>query len=247
MTLTCLCLIERSTDTFRIREFYRSEFGEFFGKRALLYDEVRKIMKRKLSLKRLTKFLLLYNRDLKNEIKRCKSIRDVIDVMRNSTSITDTSLLKTVAIRFSLDEVLKLLEDYSRELGEFCNSIKVKHAYGMKFMECYQHGLLTSDKAKFVLEWEPGEETIADIRSMLSYAFYDFANNISIVVVDKDNSIAVVCSIPTHLHGVFIEMVNQNRLELEKAKVLSITLGMCVLFKRKEEDKVRQLSLLNKG
>ena len=247
MTLTCLCLIEKSTDTFRIREFYRSEFGKFFGKRALLYDKVRKIMKRKLSLKRLTKFLLLYNQDLKNEIKRCKSIRDVIDVMRSSTSITDTSLLETVAIRFSLDEVLKLLEDYSRELREFCNSIKVKHAYGMKFMECYQHGLLTSDKAKFVLEWEPGEETIADIRSMLSYAFYDFANNISIVVVDKDNSIAVVCSIPTHLHGVFIKMVNQNQLELEKARVLSITLGMCVLFKMKEEDKVRQLSLLNKG
>ena len=213
----------------------------------MLYDKVRKIMKRKLSLKRLTKFLLLYNRDLKSEIKRCKSIRDVIDVMRNSTSITDTSLLETVAIRFTLDEVLKLLENYSRELGEFCNSIKVKHAYGMKFMECYQHGLLTSDKAKFVLEWEPGEETIADIRSMLSYAFYDFANNISIVVVDKDNSIAVICSVPTHLHGVFIEMVNQNGPALENAKVLSITLGMCVLFKRKEEDKVRQLSLLNKG
>ena len=192
------------------------------------------------------KFFLSLYPELRKDAKAAESLNDIMRVICDYTSLTNTKLLEAVAKEFNLQDAINLIEEFNGSIDEFCKTIQTQHIYGLDFMEHSHKNLQKSDleEVEFVLEWEGDKTTLSDIQSLLRKAFHDNARHVMVKVVNKGNSIIVICYSPIHLHEELIRLVKDIEEDLRNEKVLSVTIGGYVIIKRETEDKVRVLVLM---
>ena len=171
-----------------------------------------------------------------------KSLEDAIMIVRDYTSLTNTSYLQAVATNFKLQEAIDLIKEFDDSIDMFCKRIPTEHSYGQDFMAQSSKHFHELEEVKFVLEWDGDKTTLSDIQSLLRKAFHDNARHVMVKVVNEGNSIIVICYAPNHLHEELIKLAKDNEEELRNEKVLSVIIGGFLIIKRKTEDKVRVFS-----
>ena len=200
-----------------------------------------KILKNKpVSFDDLKYFLSLYP-ELRKYVETAESVNDAMRVVCDHTSLTNTKLLEAVAKEFNLQDAIDLINKFNNSIDEFCQTIQTQHIYGQDFMEHSHKNLLQSDleEIKFVLEWDGDETTLSDIQSLLRKAFCSEARHVMVKVVNKWNSIIVICYAPLHVHEELTRLVKDNEEDLRKEKVLSVTIGGFIVLEIKTGYKVR--------
>ena len=203
-----------------------------------------KILKNKpISFDDLKFFLSLYP-ELRKDAEVAESLNNVMRVVCDYTSLTNTKLLEAVGKEFNLQDAIHLIEEFNSSIDEFCETIQTQHIYGLDFMEHSHKNLQNSDleEVEFVLEWKGDETALSDIQSLLRKAFHDNARHVMVKVVNEGNSIIVICYAPLHLHEELITLAKDNEEDLRKEKVLCVTIGGYVIIERETEDKVRVFS-----
>ena len=182
------------------------------------------------------KFFLSLYPELRKDAEAAESLNDTMRVVCDYTSLTNTKILEAVAKEVNLQDAIDLIKKFNISIDEFCETIQTQHIYGQDFMEHSHKNLLKSDleEVKFVLEWKGDETTLSDIQSLLRKAFHDNARHVMVKVVNEGNSIIVICYAPLHLHYELIELVKDNKEDLRNEKVLSVTIGGCIIIKRNE-------------
>ena len=147
------------------------------------------------SLGDMTFFLSLYWRELRKDAEAANSLDDILTVVYDYTSLTNTKILEAVARKLNLQDAIGLIEEFNKSIDELCETIRTQHIYGQDFMEHVHKNLLKSDLevVKFVLDWEGDNTTLSDIQSLLRKAFRDNARHVMIKVVNEGNYIIVSC------------------------------------------------------
>ena len=213
----------------------RNELGILFGK-------VMQLLKnQEISLEDLKYCLNFSCPECSKEVENSKSVGKVLEVVRTYTSLDNIRRLEAIVTYFKLEGGEALIQKYNESIEQFCKDISIHHAYGQSLMRSFEKHLLKSETIVFVLQWDKEEKVLHDVRGLFTRAFGRLADNIEVNVVFQGNSIVIVCYAPSHLHGVLISLVQDNEEDLIKEKIISVSIGGCVILKREENEKVSML------
>ena len=172
---------------------------------------------------------------LETEITHSKSIDDVLNVVRDHCTLINISCLEGIVERFDIKEAETHIQAYKNVVQSFCKETKASLCLEETFKERKSHSLLKCETAVFVLDWDPSNYTLQDIRDIIAESVED---NVQIRVIREGKSIIVTCFFPLCLTTSIIARA-QETLEIMKEKgLLQLTVGHCTIYDHRR-DKVR--------
>ena len=211
----------------------RSEFG-------ITFNKIRSIIEGKPPpLKDMKKFLEDWYPPLKPSLDHCKSISDVLDVVRDKCTLIDINCLEEVVKRFNVEEAEKHIEAYKKMVEEFCQSSSVRVCLEEIFSATTTPTPLIGETATFVLDWDPDDYTLNDIRTLLLAVFKRLAKRVTVKVIKEGNSIIVTCTFPFNLLGPLVAKAQKTILSIKKKGLITLTIGHCIVWDVHKRDEVR--------
>ena len=215
---------------------YEEEFMHRRSELGMLFSNVMELLKaKKTSLDDLKSYLSFSYPECSVEVENAKSVSKVLEVVRAYTSLDNIHRLEAIVIHCQLEGGNVLIKQYKESIEQFCKDIPIRHAYGQSLMDRFEKHLLKSETIVFVLQWDNEDKVLHDVRGLFPKAFGRLADDIEVNVVFKSDSIHVVCYAPSHLHGVLTGLVQDNEVDLMKEKIISITIGGCLILQREKE------------
>ena len=157
-------------------------------------------------------------------LKDAITIDDVMEAVRNNSSLTDIAYFKVIANKFSLRKMRQNVAKYRKMLNSFCQHTLHNHSYVRSFREDYPRYILSSDKIVFQLQWNTTENTMKDIRDVLQMSFGQLADRVQIVVIEV-GSVVVVCYAPQYLMEKLLKRASRNVHKLIEIGVVKLTVG----------------------
>ena len=180
---------------------------------------------------------LSYFGELKIDLKNCRSLSNVIiDVIRPRLTLANIDYLESIFRHFKLKQ--EPLQHYKKLIEDFCNKMKVEHAYGQSFIEEYQCHVSKLESLTFVLDWEANEHYLKDVRELFKKVFKSYSKKVKVRRMMPGNSIVIECYVPAHLQPVIIAIVQENEKLLKEEKVLSVKAGDITVFNNRPTEMV---------
>ena len=163
-----------------------SSIGKEFG---ITFSKVREaINKSPPPLDKLKCFLADGYSHLKSQISHSKSIDDVLDVVHDHCTLINISCLEGIVKRFDIKEAETHIQAYKNVVQFFCEKTKASLCLNETFKENKSHSLLKCETATFVLDWDPTNYTLQDIRDVIAESVEE---NVKIHVIRVNQSISV--------------------------------------------------------
>ena len=177
--------------------------------------------------------------DLKPQLAHVNTIDEILDVVRDKCTLTDINYLEIIVEEFDIEEAKVHIQAYKISIEEFCKTVSVRLCLDKHFRMSSTSLSLKCETVTFILDWNPEDYILDDIREVLSETFERLSIYVQINVITKTNSIAVTCSFPLSLFASLIAKA-QDTLELVKRKgLLKLTIGHCIIFDKRKTDEVR--------
>ena len=169
--------------------------------------------------------------ELKDDLQKCDSLEEVLDdIIRPRVSLIQIDYLESIFGMFHLAK--KPVKKYRKAVEDFCEKMRVEHAYGQLLME-YDHHIPKLESITFVLDWEnKNEYCLKDVQGLFMKVVRKYSSHVKVVVMFPGNSVVIECHIPAHLHSLFSKMIKDREEILIKEKVISVSAGGCTIFKR---------------
>ena len=171
---------------------------------------------------------------LKSQIVHSTSIDDVLDVVNDHCTLINISCLEGIVERFEIREAEEHIQTYKTFVQSFCKN-KIAFFLEETFKEMKNRSLLKCETAIFVLDWDPTNYTLQDIRDIIAESVEE---NVQIRVIREGNSIIVTCFFPLSLTMSIIARAQDTLEELKKKGLLQLTVGCCTIYDHRR-DKVR--------
>ena len=183
-------------------------------------------------LKELKDFLGMCFRELKPQLSITESFDGVMELVKDKCTIINICCLETIINKYNIEEAKAHITTYKSEVDEFCKNVRLSVSMTSSSF------LLKCETIQFVLEWEPDEYTLQDIRYLLWKAFENMASRVLVIVAEKGNSIVVTCYAPRIIMDVLLIKVEFNLKELQKIGLIKLTLGYYIVWDGHTRDKV---------
>ena len=227
--------IDKSLKPIPIPRKFDSVFGSIRQEFGIVFNKIREeINKSPPPLDKLKQFLRDGYSYLKSQIAHSTSIDDVLDVVNDHCTLINITCLEGVVKRFNIEQAEELIKTYKTLVQSFCKN-KIAFFLEETFKERKSHSLLKCETAVFVLDWDPTNYTLQDVRDIIAESVED---NIQIRVIREGKSIIVTCFFPLCLTTSIIARA-QETLEIMKEKgLLQLTVGHCTIYDHRR-DKVR--------
>ena len=162
--------------------------------------------------------------DLVNPLQEVITIDNVIETVRNQSSLTDLAYVKVISKHFELQEMKQKTDEYRSMLDSFCRHTLDKHSYVRSFRVDTSRYILSSDKIVFKLEWKADQKTLTDVRDVLRMSFGDLTDRVQLEVI-KDGSVVVVCCAPRYLMEELVRLASESVHMLAETGVVKLTVG----------------------
>ncbi|XP_019860959.1 PREDICTED: uncharacterized protein LOC109589296 [Amphimedon queenslandica] len=155
----------------------------------MMYNVLGVIKELKRPLDKLKEFLLCtyegYDSKLKSKLDSCSDISSLFHVIRGECSLTNISLLEAVAKKFDfIEEVWEYIMEYKETLQKFCwlllDICKVDDLRSIVVPSKPQPHLQC---ITFILNWEPEEHVLKDIKEILAKITEPYGRLIIIKIV----------------------------------------------------------------
>ena len=181
------------------------------------------------SLKDFKKYLKTLYPELKPQLSSARSFDAVMEVVRNKCTIINVCCLKAIADHYKLREVKQQITKFKTKVNRFCKNMKAKICFEQTFNITFcTH--LTCNTIVFVLDWEPDEYTLDDIKNLLSKAFKNMADSVQVITISKGNSIIVTCYAPQHMMDILLMIAEESFDLLKQSGVIKLTFGYFTVF-----------------
>ena len=141
-------------------------------------------------LKELKDFLGMCFRQLKPQLSITESFDGVMELVKEKCTIINICCLETIINQYNIEEAKAHIITYKSEVDEFCKNVRLSVSMTSSSF------LLKCETIQFVLEWEPDEYTLQDIRYLLWKAFENVASRVLVKVVKYGNSTVLTCHAP---------------------------------------------------
>ena len=157
-------------------------------------------------------------------LAHCESIRSVLNVVRDKCTLIDINYLEAVVNRFNIEEAKKHIESYKEAIDQFCQSVSVRLCLEEIFPVTATPPPLKYETATFVLNWDPDDYMLNDIRSLLSAVFERLDKWVTIKVI-KEGSVIVTCTFPLHLSGSLIAKAQETVQSIKNTGIIRLIIG----------------------
>ena len=214
----------------------RAKFGR------MLYKVQLAIERNQLQINCLKSFLRYSYPDLTSQLSASCTIDDILSLVQKKCSLIDIKLLEEIVEEFELKEAEKHISTYKQEVAKFCQTMSVRLCLNETFQVSVPHTPLKCETATFVLDWNPDEHMLDDVRNLLSATFESLSLTIKVVVIKEGNSIIIKCCFPVHLAMLLIAEAFDN-LETLKQRfgLLSLTIGYVTVWNKQNRDEVNKI------
>ena len=218
---------------------FQKKFDEMkvtFGK--LIHTVAPLVAKGIPSLQELKTFLRRCYHELKPQLSIAESFDDVIELVEDKCTIINIVCLEAIVDTFNISEAKQHIKEYQAAIDAFCNEVKLSVCENQTFLTGLST-LLKCETVEFVLEWEPDDYTLIQIRDLLTVAFKDITKRVQIRVIKRGNSIIVTCYAPRHIMDVLLMRAEKNLSLLKKMGLIKLTIGYSTVWNERTKDKVK--------
>ena len=142
--------------------------------------------------------------------------------------------MEGIVERFEIREAEEVIETYKTFVQSFCKN-KIAFFLEETFKERKTRSLLKYETAIFVLDWDPTNYTLQDIRDIIAESVEE---NVQIRVIREGKSIIVTCFFPLSLAMSIIARALETLEMMKERGLLQLTVGHCTIYDHRR-DKVR--------
>ena len=146
-------------------------------------------------------------------------------------------MIETIVKRYDISEAKDLVTQYKKEIQKFTSDMKLKLVLDKKLSPPISS--LICETIKFVLDWEPSDRSLDDIRHLLKKAFDDSSIRVIVQSIHKGNSIIIICYAPRYLINVLLleAQANLHVLKVEM-NLIRLDVGHFTVYNKKILEKV---------
>ena len=186
-------------------------------------------------LEELKRFLEQCWPELKSQFQQIRSFDDLFKIVEKKCNIVNVAAMENIANRYDLEDGISLASQYIKEIEKFSRKIKLAFTQNKK-LSLASSSSLTCEKIQFLLDWEPSDHLMEDIRLLLEKAFDDLANEVVVQTIEKTNSILIICYAPLYLmNALFLEAQANLPSLLKEVDLIQLTIGHYTLYDRNKE------------
>ena len=195
-----------------------------------MFYHVGKIIKQKrCSLKDIKELLSYCSTEvLSQKVKKCCDIPSLLHLIKNECSLTNIALLHSVVDEMKITEADEHIKAYKAELKKFCNSLSISLCLKERFASIPH---LQCQAVTFVLDWEPEEHVLKDIKDLLAKTS---GKLLRIEYIEPHKSISVTCSFPFSDVGFTVLRMIENIHILMVQGLKKLTIGNLTLWRRQD-------------
>ena len=190
------------------------------------------------SLEELKMYLRRCFHELNPQLSIAESLDDVIELVEDKCTIINIVYLEAIVDIFNISEAKQHIKEYQAAIDAFCNEVKLSVCENQSFLTS-PSTLLKCETVKFLLEWEPDDYNLTQIRDLLTEAFKVITKRVQIRVINRGNSIIVTCYAPRHIMHVLLMKAKKNYILLKKMGLIKLTIGYCTVWDEHTKDKVK--------
>ena len=172
---------------------------------------------------------------LKSEIAHSASIDDVLDVVNDHCTLINISCLEGIVTRFKIEEAEIHIQTYKNLVQSFCKETKASLCLNESFKVTNTPSHLQCGTAVFVLDWDPKDCTLEEIKDIISESV---EGNVQICVIREGKSIIVTCFFPLTLTTLLIARAQETLDSVKRRGLIHLTVGHCTIYDYRR-DKVR--------
>ena len=227
---------------FQILEHYN--FDKIRGKFGTFYSKVTQMVSDTIGVNQLEDFEDFLDDcypELSHSLNSAATIKNVMKVIKTKCNVINIVPVE-VAISFNSKietEAKPLVADYNAAVNEFCHTFKLQFLLDKKLSTS---DFLICETIEFVLDWDPAEHLLNDIRHLMEKAFKGLSRRIIVKSMHKGNSIIIICGAPTHLMNALQLRAHDNLTVLqEEFALMSLKIGHCIVYDRTIRNKVYQI------
>ena len=219
------------TDEVTVSVVYKKQFDAIEKEFVSLHLRASHIILKSSVMLQELKQLLSFYPQLAMPIRNAENVIEVMQVIQQHSSFINCSYLEHVAEHFKLPEVTEEINNYNKLVDDFCNSKIIEHSYMKPFTTNPPQYTMSSQtiKIKIMLEWNPADKTLSDIRSLLRKVFKGLSSLIHVDVIGE-GSITVVCYAPRYIMGALLKMAKKNKSMLLENSVSYLSIGYAVVL-----------------
>ena len=203
---------------------YKRDFIRLQASFARMFDSMCETVKSQVPVDDLKRYLCRTFSEFKLLLQDAVTTDDVMEAVRNESSLTDFAYFEEISDHFNLQQVKRSIRTYHSILDSFCKHTLNNHSYVKSFREDYLRYILPSDKIIFQLEWKAKDKTLKDVRDVLRMTFKQMADRVQIVVIG-DGSVVVVCCAPRYLMEELVRLASESVHRLIEMGVVKLTVG----------------------
>ena len=192
------------------------------------------------SLQELKKYLRRCFRELKPQLSIAGSFDDVMELVEEKCTIINIVCLEGIINIFNITEAKKHIKDYQAAVDEFCTKVRLSLCENQSFITS-PSTQLKCETVEFVLEWEPDDYFLSEIRDLLRKAFKDMAIRVQVRVIRRGNSIIVTCYAPRNIIGLLLKEAEDNIRLLKKVGLLKLSIGNYIVWDGQKRDKASDI------
>ena len=201
----------------------RMSYGRMFYHVGIIFKQ------KHCSLKEIKEFLFCCSTEvLSQKIKKCRDISSLLRLIQNECSLTNIALLHSVVEEMKITEADEHIKTYKAELKEFCTSLSISLCLKERFSSIPH---LQCETVTFVLDWEPEEHVLKDIKDLLAKTS---GKLLRIQYIEPHKSISVTCSFPFSDVGFTVLRMIENIHILMGQRLKKLTIGNLTLWRRQD-------------
>ena len=140
-------------------------------------------------------------------------------------------MIETIVKRYDISEAKDLVTQYKKEIHKFTSDMKLKFALDKRLS--LPISSLICETIKFVLDWEPSDHSLDDIRQLLKKAFDDSSKRVIVQSIHKGNSIIIICYAPRYLINVLLLEAQANLHVLKEENLIRLDVGHFTVYNEK--------------
>ena len=174
--------------------------------------------------------------ELSPQLVTTTTVKDVMKVIKTRCNVINITPVEEVVSFYSIKEAMPLITDYKVALDEFCRTFKLEFLLDKKLSTS---DFLVCETIEFVLDWDPAEHLLNDIRLLMEKAFKGLSRRIIVKSMHKGNSIIIICGAPTHLMNALQLRARDNLPVLqEEFDLMQLKIGHYTVYDRMIRNKV---------
>ena len=213
-----------------VPQYMSPEFNALYENFANMFSDVREAMMvhtPPTCIEKLKSFLEDFDSELEAELDQVNTLKGVMRLIKKNCSLVDIVILEAVVKRFKITGAQGYIDGYKKSIDESCQNFSISLCLNEPFDVVKSNPPLKCETATFVLDWEPDQHKLKDIKGILSKTC---GKLVKIKFIKEGNSITVTCTFPHSLTGAIVTKVMENIDILIKNSLISLTIGYCTVW-----------------